>query len=241
MKLSDGSPLIVALDVRTEDEVRDVCRALGAHAGYFKIGSELFMSLGGRAVEAVIEEGGKVFLDLKFHDIPKQVGAACREAVNMGVDLLTVHTFGGRRMMTEAVSSVSATAAKLALPRPHILGVTVLTSLDASDLDELGVESSVESQVVRLASMARSAGARGVVCGAAEAAAVRSMAGADFLIVTPGISLAGDTPGAWDQKRTSTLAGAVRAGASHVVMGRSLLTAADPPATAEKLLSEIPG
>lgn len=230
--------LIIALDVETPDEARQLFRALRDYAGMFKIGSQLFTAAGPAVVREIIEAGGRVFLDLKFHDIPNTVARAGVEAARLGVSIFNVHAAGGSEMMRRVVAEVQEAAARENLRRPAVIAVTVLTSADTASLAEVGVSSTPEEQVERLARLAAVCGMDGVVASPREVELVRScVERKDFIIVTPGVrpaSTRGD-----DQKRTLTPAEAVRAGASYLVVGRPILQAADPSRAALEILSQM--
>lgn len=224
--------LIVALDVDTAAAAQKVVAAVGESASLYKVGKQLFTAEGPRVVRELVASGRKVFLDLKFHDIPNTVGAAVKQAAGLGPSLLTVHASGGTRMMRAAVEAAGASAAK-----PVVLAVTVLTSLTDSDLLEVGVSGDMQTQVLRLANLARNARCGGVVTSAHEAAGVRRALGTEFAIVTPGVRPAGSAAG--DQARVVTPGDAIRAGASHIVVGRPITGAGDPAQAARVVLEEI--
>jgi orotidine-5'-phosphate decarboxylase len=227
--------LIVALDISGLAEAEALVDRLRAAVDTFKVGSQLFTAAGPAAVEMVRKRGGRVFLDLKYHDIPAIVGGAVREAARLGVTLLTVHASGGAAMLRAAAEA----AAEVGRDRPRILAVTVLTSLDrAALLRELGVPVAVEGHAVALAGLARAAGCDGVVASPQEAARLRTVLGRAALIVTPGVRPAGGA--ADDQARTATPAAACRAGADYLVVGRPITGAPDPAAAAAAILAEIP-
>lgn len=227
--------LIVALDASGLPEAGALVERLAGTVGMFKVGAQLFTAAGPAAIEMVQKRGGRVFLDLKYHDIPATVGGAVHEAARLGVTLLTVHASGGTAML-RAAAEAAATAGR---ERPRILAVTVLTSLDRAALHrELGVPMAVEGQVVHLAVLAREAGCDGVVASPREAARLRALLGPGVLIVTPGIRPAG--VGADDQARVATPGAACRAGADYLVVGRPITGAPDPAAAAEAILREIP-
>jgi len=226
--------LWVALDVAGLAEAEALLDRLGGVVSAFKIGSQLFTAAGPAAVELVRKRGGRVFLDLKYHDIPAIAAGAVREAARLGVTLLTVHTSGGSAMLRAAV----AAAADAGRERPRILGVTVLTSLDRATLQrELQVPVAVEGQAVHLADLARAAGCDGVVASPQEARRLRTTLGPAMLIVTPGIRPTGADAG--DQARVATPAAARRAGADAIVVGRPITGAADPARAAEAILREL--
>jgi orotidine-5'-phosphate decarboxylase len=230
--------LIVALDVDTRAQAESLVDRLGGLVGQFKIGSQLFTACGPAAVEAVQKRGGRVFLDLKFHDIPTTVAGAAREAARMGVFMFNVHASGGRAMMRAAADGAAVTAKELGASRPLVLAVTVLTSLDRAALGrELGVTSSVEGHVLHLCRLAREAGLDGCVASPIEIAAIRRQLGPAWVIVTPGVRPAGSEAG--DQARIATPAAATRAGAHYLVVGRPITGAADPVKAAEAILNEM--
>ena len=233
-----SNKLIIALDVETADEARRLFSLLGARAGMFKIGSQLFTAAGPDFVREITAKGARVFLDLKFHDIPNTVAAASREAARLGVSLFNVHAAGGGEMMRRAAEAVAETAAREGLERPKLIAVTVLTSANAQVLREIGVREELEAQVKRLAELAASSGLDGVVASPREIAAVRAaVTSKDFLIVTPGVRPA--TSSHDDQKRVMTPAEAVRAGADYIVVGRAILNAGDPARAAEEIVGEM--
>ena len=224
--------LIVALDVPHAAEAQKIVNALGDCVSTYKVGKQLFTAAGPAVVRELVDAGRAVFLDLKFHDIPNTVAAAVRAASELGVAMLTVHASGGSKMLKAAVE-----AAGSAKHPPRVLAVTVLTSLDDSDLKEIGVATPTLEQALRLASLARKAGCAGVVASAQEAKAIRRELGADFAIVTPGVRPAGGSKD--DQARVATPAEAIAAGATHIVVGRPITGAKDPVAAARAILDEI--
>ncbi|MDQ1590728.1 MAG: orotidine-5-phosphate decarboxylase [Pyrinomonadaceae bacterium] len=230
--------LIIALDVETAGEARALFSLLGAQAGMFKIGSQLFTAAGPEFVREIVAQGGRVFLDLKFHDIPNTVASACREAVRLGVSLFNVHAAGGGEMMRRAAEATSETAARENLPRPALIAVTVLTSADAGVLAETGVAGALEEQVKRLAQLAATSGLDGVVASPREITLVRAaVARENFLLVTPGVRPSASAHD--DQKRVLTPAEAVRAGADYIVVGRAILNAPDPLRAAQEIVAEM--
>lgn len=230
--------LFVALDVAALAEAEAILDALRGVATGCKIGAQLFTAAGPAAVERARRAGYRVFLDLKFHDIPNTVAGAVREATRLGVAMLTLHAGGGVAMMRAAASAAARAAADFAVPPPLCLGVTVLTSLDRRALErEAGVPGTVDSQVIRLAALAREAGLDGAVASAQEIGLIRRTQGSGWVIVTPGIRPEGAA--ADDQARTATPAAAIRAGAHYLVVGRPITTAPDPVRAARAIVEEI--
>jgi orotidine-5'-phosphate decarboxylase len=224
--------LIVALDVSSAAAAQKIVAAVGDSASCYKVGMQLYTAEGPRIVRDLVASGRRVFLDLKYHDIPNTVAAAVREAAGLGVSMLTVHASGGGKMLRAATEAARNSNAAL-----MVLAVTVLTSLDDNDLDKLGVHGRVKDQVLRLAALALADGCHGVVASAQEASELRSELEGDFAIVTPGIRPAGMEPG--DQARVVTPAEAIAAGASHIVVGRPITGAADPAAEARAILGQM--
>jgi orotidine-5'-phosphate decarboxylase len=224
--------LIVALDVSSAAAAQKIVAAVGDSASCYKVGMQLYTAEGPSIVRDLVASGRRVFLDLKYHDIPNTVASAVREAAALGVSMLTVHASGGGKMMRAATEAARTSNAAL-----MVLAVTVLTSLDDNDLDKLGVHGRVQDQVLRLAALAIADGCQGVVASAQEASALRSELEGDFAIVTPGIRLAGMDHG--DQARVVTPAEAIAAGASHIVVGRPITGAADPASEARAILGQI--
>jgi orotidine-5'-phosphate decarboxylase len=224
--------LIVALDVSSAAAAQKIVAAVGDSAFCYKVGMQLYTAEGPRAVRDLVASGRRVFLDLKYHDIPNTVAAAVREAAGLGVSMLTIHASGGGKMMRAATA-----AAHNLNPALMVLAVTVLTSLDDSDLDKLAIHGRVQDQVLRLAALALTNGCHGVVASAQEASALRSELEGDFAIVTPGVRPAGAEPG--DQARVATPAEAIAAGATHIVVGRPITAAADPASEARAILGQI--
>jgi len=224
--------LIVALDVPDAATARTMVDRLAGHVGMFKVGNQIFTAAGPEFVREVIARGEKVFLDLKFHDIPNTVAGAVSSAGQLGVSLVDVHALGGKEMLEAAVGALPAMGIRL-------LAITILTSHKEETLGSVGVGGSVADSVRRLALLAREAGADGVVASPQEVALVREACGKDFLVVTPGIRPAGASRG--DQSRTATPAAAVAAGADYIVVGRPILEAADPAAAADAIVRELTG
>lgn len=220
--------LIVALDVDTLDKALRLRDELSDVADFFKVGKELFTAAGPRVVEEL--SGERVFLDLKFHDIPNTVAGAVSSASRLGVSLVDVHGLGGRAMLEAAVGALPAMKTRL-------LAITILTSHDEMTLGQIGVNGSVHDSVRRLALLARDSGVDGVVASPHEVAVIREACGADFLIVTPGIRPAGAATG--DQARAATPATALAAGADYLVVGRPITEAEDPRAAADAIVREM--
>jgi orotidine-5'-phosphate decarboxylase len=231
------NPIIVALDVPTTREALELADELGPVVGAFKIGKQLFVSEGPDVVRKLKETGAKIFLDLKFHDIPNTVAKAVQSAIDVGVDMLTVHTSGGSEMLTAAENASNEKAAMLGIDSPLILGVTVLTSMDDANLAELGIQEGTQGQVVRLAKLAASSGLRGLVCSPQEIKILREELGNEIQLVTPGIR--SNSSPADDQKRTMSPAEAIKAGASWLVIGRPITLAENPRAAAIDILNSI--
>ena len=237
--VSSATPVIFALDVPTLEEARRFVTLLRGRTDFFKVGLELFTAYGKDAVKAVQEAGGRIFLDLKFHDIPNTVSRAAEEAVKLGVDMFNLHASGGTEMMRETVERCREAAAKMNRRGPVILAVTVLTSLDEGNLREIGMAGLVEERVVGLAELAQKAGIDGVVASPREIASIRKRCGNEFVIVTPGIRPAFESGATDDQKRVMTAREAILAGASYIVVGRPVRLAPDPAAAMDKVLEEI--
>ena len=230
--------LIVVLDVETAREALNLFSALKDVAGMFKVGSQLFTAAGPDIVREIVARGGRVFLDLKFHDIPNTVAAAGVEAARLGVSIFDVHACGGSEMMRRTADAVAETTEREGIPRPIIIGITVLTSADDSTLSETGLSSSTKEQVARLAQLADVAGLDGVVASPHEVKLVReTVERRDFVVVTPGVRLAAIAQD--DQRRAMTPAEAVRAGADYLVVGRPILKAPDPARAAHEILEEM--
>jgi orotidine-5'-phosphate decarboxylase len=278
--------LIVALDLPSGNAATRMAERLKGHVGMFKVGSELFTAEGPVVVRYLVTTGHRVFLDLKFHDIPNTVRAAAREAAELGVSMVNVHASGGRKMMEAALEGARSLAGEgrgrqnrpaaqsllaagrgPALPDPpmgnagrpqgpplqtgpKVLAVTVLTSLESQDLEELGISGTPVEAVIRLARLAQSAGLDGVVASAREISALRQACGPDFLIVTPGIrpasarqsvsrGMPGGAAAADDQARVATPASAIAAGADYLVVGRPITGAPDAVAAADAMVAEM--
>jgi orotidine-5'-phosphate decarboxylase len=235
--MSSADKLIVALDVSDLREAEKFVKKVSSMVKIFKVGKELFTSAGPDAVSMIHARKCRVFLDLKFHDIPNTVGAACEVAAKMGVFLLNVHALGGRNMMTAAVQAVHKIAQEKNQTPTKLLGVTVLTSLTDRDLKEVGVSKKVSDEVKQLVVLGKNCGLDGVVASGQEIPLIRKTAGRDFLIVTPGVRPTWAAHG--DQKRVITPKEAVSAGADYIVVGRPITQHPQPIAAAEKILKEI--
>ncbi|HEY3926851.1 MAG TPA: orotidine-5'-phosphate decarboxylase [Candidatus Koribacter sp.] len=223
--------LILALDVDNSRQAQQIVQSVGDSVSTFKVGKQLFTAEGPQIVRDLVAGGKKVFLDLKFHDIPNTVASAVRQATELRVSMLTVHASGGSKMLKAAADAAGDKAL--------VLAVTVLTSLSDNDLSEIGIAGNVQAQVLRLGALARANGIRGLVASAHEARELRRELGDDFAIVTPGVRPAGAEKG--DQARVVTPGDALRAGASHIVVGRPITEAKDPAAAARAILLELDG
>ena len=229
--------ILVALDVDTAEAAHALADTLRGTVGGFKIGGRLFTSHGPSIVESLVARGDRVFLDLKFHDIPNTVAGAVAAATRLGVWMVNVHASGGYAMMKAARDAANAEASKAGRPAPLVIAVTVLTSHSQESMDEIGLGASrISDHVERLAALAQSAGLDGVVASPQEIALIRKRCGTTFEIVTPGIRSASDEKG--DQSRTLTAAQALAAGASYLVVGRPIIGATDPRAAAERINAE---
>ena len=230
--------LIVALDVDNAERALELFEMLRDVVGMFKIGMQLFTAAGPDIVRRIVAGGGRVFLDLKYHDIPNTVAMAAIEATRLGVSIFNIHAAGGREMMRRTAEAIAEAALREDIVRPKALAVTLLTSVDQETLRQIGIDDGPQSVVSRLALLAKESGLDGVVASAQEIKIIReTIRKSDFLIVTPGIRETGDL--AHDQRRVMTVAEAIRAGADHVVVGRPILSAKDPVATAARIVAEI--
>jgi orotidine-5'-phosphate decarboxylase len=229
--------LLIALDVAEAARALRLAETLRGIAGGFKIGSQLFTAAGPDVVRALVGRGDRVFLDLKFHDIPNTVARAVAEATAMGVWMVNVHAAGGRKMMEAARDAARESAAREGRTPPLVIAVTVLTSMDGAALGETGVTAPLLEQVERLALLAKGSGLDGVVASPLETALIRKRCGADFAIVTPGIR--GATAANDDQVRTMGPAEAIAAGASYLVVGRPITAAPDPRRAAEAIAESV--
>lgn len=225
--------LIVALDVPSASHIPPIVDQLPLEVQWFKVGLELFCRDGATSLQHLHDQERQIFLDLKLHDIPRTVANAVTSAASHGVDLMTVHACGGRAMLEAAAEA----AGKFGPNRPQLIAVTVLTSLDQGDLNDLGIARSPSEQALAMAELALSSGIDGLVCSPHEAKALRDRFGPDPLLITPGIRLPSDDVG--DQKRVATPSFAAAQGASYIVVGRTILGADDPRAAADTVLAEL--
>lgn len=222
--------MIVALDVPSASEARALVSKIGEAASFYKVGKQLFTAEGPQVVRDLIASGRRVFLDLKFHDIPNTVGSAVASAAGLGVSMLTVHASGGSKMLKAAAEGARGS-------KVIVLGVTVLTSLGQDDLAEVGLSTTVEQQVLRLGRLAIESGCGGLVASAHEARQLRSQIARDFALVVPGVRPAGTPAG--DQARVVTPREAFDAGATHIVVGRPITAATDPATAARQIVDDI--
>ena len=223
--------VLLVLDVSSREEAMKLVRPLYEHVGMFKVGMQLFTAEGPSLVREIVDLGGKVFLDLKFHDIPNTVCHGVLEAAKLGVSLMTIHAAGGRVMMETVAKQLQD---KFGDRKPMVVAVTVLTSLNDAELVEVGIARPMAQQVVAMAKLAEECGMAGVVCSPQEIQLVRRAAGPDFKIVTPGIRMPGQS--ADDQQRLATPREALTAGADYIVVGRAVTAAPDPRKALEALV-----
>jgi orotidine-5'-phosphate decarboxylase len=241
------NPVLVALDVESAARAVDLADQLRGAVGGYKIGKQLFTAAGPAMVRELTGRGDRVFLDLKFHDIPNTVAGAVQSAVATGAWMVNVHASGGSAMMKAAAEAAAKTAATLGRARPLVIGVTVLTSMTDAALREVGVQRPLLDQVVHLAKLAQASGLDGVVASPRETRAIRDACGSEFQIVTPGIrplrlgsGQAADQQGTDDQARTLTPAEAIAAGATYLVIGRPITAAPNPREAAERIAATLP-
>jgi len=231
--------ILVALDVSTARDALALADTLRGTVGGYKVGSQLFTSEGPSVVRALVERGDRVFLDLKFHDIPNTVAGAVAAATDLGVWMVNVHAAGGPAMLAAAKHAAQEAARRRGGTPPLVIAVTVLTSMDEATLREVGVNHTPIEQVERLARMTQAAGLDGVVASPQEVAAIRRACGPSFVVITPGIRGGTATSGPDDQRRTATPAGAIAAGSSFLVIGRPITGSADPRSAAQRMAEEI--
>ena len=231
--------LLVALDVDGADRALTIAEQVRGLAGGLKVGSRLFTTAGPDLVRRLVDSGARVFLDLKFHDIPNTVAQAVDAAVRTGAWMINVHASGGVPMMQAAARAGAGAAAATGVQPPLVIGVTVLTSMDEQTLSQTGVTRPLIDHVLALARMAQSAGLHGVVASPQETTAIRQACGTDFAIVTPGIRGASAGEDKNDQSRTLGPAEAVKAGATYIVVGRPIIAAPDPRGAAQAIVDEL--
>lgn len=229
--------LIVPLDYHTFDDVKNLVNVLGDSVNFYKVGMELFYSVGAEVVGWLKSQDKKIFIDLKLHDIPNTVAGGLCSLMNLGADILNVHAAGGFTMMKTAADTLHAEAERRGIECPRLIAVTVLTSINDAEWADLGFTLKTANQVVRFAKLAQKAGLDGVVASPQEAKLIRETCGENFLIVTPGIRPAGSDIN--DQQRISTPKIALQNGATHLVIGRPIRAAKNPREAAEKILEEI--
>ncbi|MCX8118553.1 MAG: orotidine-5'-phosphate decarboxylase [Desulfobacterota bacterium] len=229
--------IIFALDVEHFHEAQQWVSLLKDRIGLFKVGKQLFTHSGPKVIDMIIQKGQRVFLDLKYHDIPNTVAKAGEEATRHQVAMFNLHALGGFEMMKKTVEASRAVAKQLSIPRPLILAVTILTSMDEATLKEVGIEGPLEEEVGRLAELAQKAGVDGVVASPREIGIIRKRCGQEFLIVTPGIRHPTDPKD--DQRRTLTPREAIEAGADYLVIGRPIKEARDPIEALQRIVEDI--
>jgi orotidine-5'-phosphate decarboxylase len=228
--------LIFALDVEHFDQAIHWVKMLKDHVGIFKVGSQLFTHSGPKIIEWIHRQGKKVFVDLKYHDIPNTVARASEELTKLGVEMFNVHALGGYIMMKETMKAVIEKAKDMEIRRPKVFAVTILTSLDQKDIEILGFSGSIQDHVLSLARLSKEAGLDGVIASPQDIHILRSSLGKDFMIITPGIRISMPLD---DQKRVMTPKEAIDAGADFIVLGREIRNSLDPVKTIEKLVSDI--
>lgn len=229
--------LIVALDFHSADDAKNLVTTLGDNVNFYKVGMELFYAVGSDIVRWLKAQNKKIFLDLKLHDIPNTVAQGLCSLLDLGVDILNVHASGGFTMMKTAADKLKLRAEELGVPRPKLIAITVLTSINDADWNDLGWQSNMTNQAVRLARLALKAGLDGVVASPKEAQSIRQACGDQFLIITPGIRPAGASID--DQSRIATPSSAIKNGADYLVVGRPIRAAADPKAAAQSIIREM--
>lgn len=231
--------IIAALDVRSMEEVKKLVEGLGNTISFYKVGMELFYAVGPQVIKYLKDNGKKVFLDLKLHDIPNTVAEGLVSLMKLGVDIFNVHASGGLTMMTKAANRVKEEAAQLGITAPKLIAITVLTSINEDDWAGLGMNTPIDKQVLRLAKLTQQAGLDGVVASPREAKAIRELCGSDFMIITPGVRPKGAKKD--DQSRIATPKQALLNGASRLVIGRPIYQAAEPLKAAQHIIAEIKG
>lgn len=231
--MNPDDKLIVALDVDSEKKALKIVSALKSEVKFFKVGLELFSSCGPSVIAAIKKEGCRIFLDLKLHDIPTTVAKTAVSLTRLGVDIINLHGLGGLDMMKKTGEAVTEEAKKLKIDKPRVIAVTILTSMDENSLKKIGVFDNMETQVLRLANLAKEAGLDGVVASPSEVKSIRKATGRDFLIVTPGVRPSWAATD--DQKRVATPKEAIDNGADYIVVGRPITEAPDPLEAAKKI------
>jgi len=240
MQLTAKERLVLALDVDDFKKAEELVSKLSDYVGVFKVGSQLFTAEGAKVVNMINERGGKVFLDLKFHDIPNTVARAAEVATKLGVYIFNIHTSGGYEMMKAAAEASKKISLALGIRKPLILGVTLLTSINQEILEkDLGIKRRLEEQVVHLAKLTKAAGLDGVVASSWEIKEIKKACGEDFVILTPGIRPAGKPSD--DQKRVMTPREAIKLGADFLVIGRPIRNVSNPVEAAKEILREMEG
>jgi orotidine-5'-phosphate decarboxylase len=229
--------IIFAMDVDHFSEAQHWVGLLRDRIGMFKVGKQLFTHAGPKVIDMIHQRNQKAFLDLKFHDIPNTVARAAEEATKLNVAMFNLHAMGGSEMMRKTFEAAKAAAKDLGAPRPLILGVTILTSMDEATLKEVGIQGPVDEAVERLALLAKNAGMDGVVASPREIEIIRNRCGDDFLIVTPGIRSPADSKD--DQRRTLSPREAIQTGADYLVIGRPIKEAKDPLEAVERIVEDI--
>ena len=235
----NSEKLIVALDYAYENEARELVSQLGDTVSYYKVGLELFLNTRGSIIDYLKHKDKKVFLDLKFHDIPNTVAQAAAWAASFGVDMFTLHASGGAEMMRTSVENVSDICARMNIKMPQMVGVTILTSFDEAGIARVGYKDSIGDTVLNLAKLCQESNMRGVVCSPHEVAQIKQVCGSNFLTVCPGIRPVWAAKG--DQKRITTPYDAIKIGVDYMVVGRPITKAKDPQEAAFKIVEEIGG
>ncbi|MBP2645507.1 MAG: Orotidine 5-phosphate decarboxylase subfamily 1 core [Firmicutes bacterium] len=235
--MSMNQRLIVALDCTTMEQVQEMVAKLGDSVQYYKVGMELYYSVGRQAIQFLRQQNKEVFLDLKLHDIPNTVARSASVLTHMGATMFNVHASGGPSMMKATAIAVAEAAENAGIKKPKLIAVTILTSMDEPEWRSLGYNTSVAGQALHLARLVKEVGLDGVVASPHEAKAIRKECGPEFLIVTPGIRPVGSASN--DQSRIATPGGALRSGASHLVVGRPITGATDPKAAALAIIREM--
>lgn len=228
--------IILALDVEHFEDARRIVMEFKDHVGMFKVGKQLFTHCGPKIVDFITMKNSKVFLDLKYHDIPNTVSKAVIEAARLGVDMLNVHASGGLAMMKEAKTALHIAVKKLQLQHPKIIGVTVLTSIDDNELKHMGIDIPVSRLTKNLALLAKEAGLDGVVAAGSDIEMIRELCGNEFIIVTPGVRIGEKKD---DQKRVITPREAILKGATYIVLGRAIMDSENPKALLEKTCEDL--